>query len=252
MSSAAHRALTVDRGNSRVKMRVMEGLTSLYAYSGESPDIEQAARICDEYGVDTAIYCSVGAIDARFAESLRRLTDDRLLVLTHETPLPVTIDYGSPATLGADRIAALCGARILWPDTAMLVADAGTCLTLDLLDAAGHFPGGDIAPGVEMRLKAMHSFTGSLPEVGIAGELPEYGTDTATAMRCGAVRGAADQIIHAWQEARRLAEARRLVLTGGDADMLLPLLQSEIDHIDCRPDLIEVGLISILKYNEYI
>lgn len=244
--------LTIDQGNTAAKVKVIHNLHTVCAHVSPEPDVELVAGLIERFGIEAGVYCSIGKIDIRLAETLRCLLSGRLLVITHETPVPVKIDYASPSSLGPDRLAALCGAAALWPGKAMVVADAGTCLTLDLLTADGSFPGGDIAPGVEMRLRSMHCFTRSLPEVAVKGALPPFGTDTSSAMRCGAVNGAAAQIIASFRMAKKRIGAEAVALTGGDAGLLLPLLRQHISSIYLNPDLNSVGLISILKHNEYI
>ena len=75
----------------------------------------------------------------------------------------------------------------MFPGRRCVIVDAGTALTLDLMSAAPEFRGGNISAGLKMRLRALHIFTGRLPQVEAAGRLPEIGDDTETALRCGAV-----------------------------------------------------------------
>lgn len=247
--------LIIDQGNTTAKVKIFSGDALVYSDVMGVLDIERLAAAIERYRPVAGIYSSVSHLDVRFTESLRPLLGDALLVVTHDTPLPLKINYATPQTLGTDRIAAACGAALLAPGRSALVVDAGTCITLDLLDAARGFIGGDIAPGVEMRLRAMHSMTGALPLVTAKGELPEFGNDTATAIRCGAIRGAVAQIADSFLRAKNLlacdtSDAPALFLTGGDAPMLAPLL--ELPELTVNPHLNAIGLISILKHNEYI
>ncbi|MBK6903040.1 MAG: type III pantothenate kinase [Saprospirales bacterium] len=68
--------------------------------------------------------------------------------------------------MGKDRLAAAVGAWSFFPGKTCLVIDAGTCITSDVLSEDGIFKGGNISPGIDMRLKAMHTFTARLPLVG--------------------------------------------------------------------------------------
>ena len=101
-------------------------------------------------------------------------------------PSGITLGYRTPATLGADRLAAVMGAQSLLPHRTVFVIDAGTCITFDLLLSNGHYLGGNISPGLDMRLRAMHEFTARLPLISAEGENPDYGYDTITALRSGA------------------------------------------------------------------
>ncbi|HEY4372689.1 MAG TPA: type III pantothenate kinase, partial [Burkholderiales bacterium] len=76
----------------------------------------------------------------------------------------VTNGYRNPAQLGTDRWAALIGARALLPDQAVLVVVCGTATTIDLLTPEGHFPGGNILPGMGLMLRSLHVATAALPD----------------------------------------------------------------------------------------
>lgn len=73
--------------------------------------------------------------------------------------------YRDPAQLGADRWHALIAARARWPDTALVVVNAGTATTVDAIDAAGRFRGGVIAPGVRLMLDSLARGTARLPDL---------------------------------------------------------------------------------------
>lgn len=241
--------LTIDQGNTSVKAKVlMDSGEQLCAVSMPVPDIDTLATLVSAHSVECGAVCSVSHVDARLMETLRMMLPAGLLWLTADTPVPLAVRYATPRTLGADRVAAACGAAALYPGTSLLVADAGTALTLDLVEDAA-FAGGNISAGVSMRLKALHAYTAALPEVSPSGPLPEFGTDTDTALRCGALRGAVAEIVAAFERVRRRAPHARLILTGGDAPLLLPLLPVETI---CHADLVSVGLISILKHNGYV
>ena len=128
-------------------------------------------------------WCSVGADDALVETLLARTGwPTRRLVAAAEVG-GVRLAYRTPHTLGVDRLAAVLGARSLQPQGHLLVIDAGTCITFDVLLADGRYIGGNISPGLSMRLAAMHAHTARLPLVDAQGELPLLGLDTPTALR---------------------------------------------------------------------
>lgn len=178
--------------------------------------------------------------------------------ITRRTPLPVGIKYATPETLGYDRIAAAAGAVDVFGKEAVVIADAGTALTLDIVSADGNFVGGNISAGVGLKLRALHRYTGALPIVNEEGDMPEIGYDTQTAMRSGTVYGTAAEI--AWMAGVAVAEygCHILVLTGGYAHLLEPKVKEILStvHPEMRivtvPDLVGRGLLSIYKYNEAI
>lgn len=242
--------LTIDKGNTATKVKVFsDSGRPLYAVTMAESDIDNIADIITQFSVTCGAICSVGRLDARLVESLRLLLPEGFMFFTCDSDVPIKVKYDTPRTLGADRVAAACGAVSLCPGVPLLIADAGTALTLDFTDADGSFLGGNISAGISLRLKALHQYTEALPEVSPVGSLPEFGHDTPSALRCGALRGVAAEIIAAYNVALSKNPAAKLILTGGDAPLLSQILPS--DTI-CHPDLVSLGLISILKYNEYI
>ena len=171
-------------------------------------------------------------------------------------PLPVTLYYATPTTLGTDRLAAVVGAQSLYPHTDVMVVSAGTCMTVEHLTADGDYLGGSISPGLTMRLRAMHESTGKLPSVPLV--LPEggpVGVSTATAMQQGAIRGAGHEIA-GWYDAfarRRSGTSAdttsgggpRLLLCGGDAALLQPLSP---DGAELHEHLVLGGLDQLRQY----
>ena len=128
-------------------------------------------------------------------------------------------------------------------DKSLLVVDMGTAVTYDVVTADGRYLGGNIAPGVGMRLRALRSFTARLPEVNGYGDTPAFGFDTKTAMRAGAVRGVVSEIEY---YRRLLPEGTQVVLTGGWSRRVSEFLEFPVAVDHC---LVTKGLLSILLYN---
>jgi len=168
------------------------------------------------------------------------------LRLDHQTPLPIVNSYGTPETLGKDRLAAIVGAWQLYPKENCLVIDTGTCITYDLLSADGVFLGGNISPGLSIRYRAMHEFTANLPLVSRMEPDDPIGQSTVSAMRNGAQLGASLEIDGFVKLFRKKFGSLRVILTGGDADFFAKVVKSEIF---VNPDLVLLGLNKILTYN---
>ncbi len=133
--------------------------------------------------------------------------------------------YREPGRLGIDRFAALAGARSL-VKTPLIVADAGSALTIDAADAAGCHLGGWILPGIERSREALARLDPLL--AAIPAEPTEFGLDTASAIAGGLLHAQAGAI----ERMRRLLKQRGLrpvsvFLTGGGGAALLPLLSCE-------------------------
>lgn len=237
--------LTIDQGNSAAKVCLWEG-DRLLSYSHfHTLDTVIIDSIIDDYAPVAAIYCSVADQGDDVTE---RMADRgvRVVRLTADTPLPLTIGYRSPGTLGTDRVAAAVGAWAAHPGRDILVADLGTAITYDVVRAGGRYAGGNIAPGVRMRLEALNRFTARLPMVEADDDTPLWGDTTATALKAGAVNGVVGELTY---YRSRLPHDTVTMLTGGDSRLIAPRLGFAAET---RPHLVSEGLNSILRYNENI
>lgn len=172
-----------------------------------------------------------------------------LLLLTPQTPVPLTKNYDTPQTLGADRVAAAVGAGVRFPGKNCLVIDLGTCITIDFVDGNRVFHGGLISPGLRMRFRAMHTFTQRLPllEADPAETWPRLvGTSTREAMRSGVLNGLVAELTGLIGQYRAQFPDFQVVLSGGDA----PVFESRLkEPTFAVPELILVGLHRILQHN---
>lgn len=148
--------------------------------------------------------------------------------------------YLEPSQLGVDRWLAMLGA---WrPGQPLLVVDAGTGLTLDAVDADGKHLGGLILPGPTLLAETLPQRARQLPPARLdpatAAACP-WARDTASALGHAALLACAALIERMLDRLRASHPARRLVLTGGAADLLIPLLAGPLEH---EPDLVLRGL----------
>lgn len=241
--------LTIDQGNSSAKVTVWDDEREVETRRIYSLSIEELIPMLEAIEIDSCAYCSVGHTDAKFLESLRRLLDGRMLVLTPLTPVPIHIIYGTRSTLGNDRVAAAVGAYGLFEGEGSLVVDAGTAVTIDVVEGGGTFLGGNIAPGMRLRFSSLHEATSQLPLVDAEGEVSRFGHDTTTAIRCGVVGGMVSEIADAYAYASERYRCCHIVLTGNDAPLLLPLLEKRGLPVVAVPNLVGLGLLKIFRYN---
>lgn len=151
-----------------------------------------------------------------------------VLWLEPETPLPFNNLYKSAHTLGADRKALVAGAMHLYPGKDLLVIDAGTCVTFDLITASHDYLGGSISPGFVMRLNAMHTFTGKLPMPPVSVPNNILGQDTHACLLSGAWFGLLGEISYRKQAYEEKYPGLITLLSGGDALELAKRLKTDI------------------------
>lgn len=210
------RSLVVDAGNTRIKIAayLFSELYDLHVFPfGER---EKWQDFLKNAVYDTAIVSSV--LNDRQTAELMSCVEDGLL-LSENTPVPVTVEYDSRRTLGKDRLANAVAAYEK-SRTNALVVDIGTCIKFDFVTSEGIFRGGSISPGLQMRFSAMHEFTGNLPLLKNKVPTKLIGNSTVNSMTSGVMNGAKYEIegmINAYLE-----EFKDLVIfvTGGDADKL--------------------------------
>ena len=248
--------LTVDSGNSFIKCilwdkhrKKIESLRLSRADNDFSLLLEAASR----YTINAVVISSVvlPELDAPLLENLKKITKDsnQIFHLSDFKSYPIAISYENPKGLGQDRIAAACGAYELYGDkaTGMLVIDLGTAITYDYVDSDGNFRGGNIAPGISIRLSSLHDYAPALPVVDKEGACPILGTSTECAIRSGVIRGVAGEILY---YAHLLPEDTFLALTGGDAPVITPFIDCHGLKFDVNPDLVHRGLLAILENSQ--
>jgi type III pantothenate kinase len=127
--------------------------------------------------------------------------------------------------------------------------DLGSCITSELISADGVYHGGSISPGMNMRFKAMHTFTDKLPLVNAGDEkvlLP--GDSTEACMRAGVVVGITNEIKGMIASYSEKYPALKVIFTGGDASYFESLLNM---NIFVQPNLVLMGLNEILLCHEF-
>lgn len=237
--------LTVDVGNTAVKVAVFEGERLVQSIVGSADVVETVEAILPFCSVDGISCCSVAGDVDEIGSRLGCLGLP-VICLTPSTPLPIEVEYSSRATLGADRVAAAVG--VAAQGMASIVVDAGTAVTVDIV-ADLCFKGGNISPGLRLRFRSLSEFTSRLPLVQPEGRLPLFGDDTETAIRAGVVRGLVSELDAAWRAARDLYANITMILTGGDASLLAPLLSQRGIDVSADAEAVGRGLVRIFNYN---
>ena len=234
--------VAVDYGNSSAKVGIFDGhrLDRQYAFS----TAEELRDFLQNYSSSNFIISSVARDAAEVASWA--IHAKQKYILTSSLPLPVRNKYGTPTTLGVDRIAGVCGAHQLFPDDHCLVIDAGTCITYDFLEKGGSFLGGGISPGLTMRFQAVHTFTAKLPLVKAVETAPLIGNSTETCIQSGIINGLLEELNGIIGRYADKFGGLRVILCGGDARFFENKLKGSIFAV---PELVLSGLNSILIYN---
>ena len=238
--------LIVDIGKTNTKLHVFDRDREVFSASANAGESWLSLVPWQRFPLDKAIVCSVREDPAVWKAALSERIG-RVLVFSTGMPMPVRVAYRTPGTLGVDRLAAVCGAWKLAPGQTSLVVDLGTAVTYDFLTADGCYAGGNIAPGMRMRLSALHEHTARLPQVEPQADFTVWGDTTETAVRSGVMQGILFEMEGYVRALSEKNDAFCLFLTGGDANYFEKRLKSRI--FVCQ-NLVAVGLNAVLEWNE--
>jgi len=236
--------LIFDIGNSGTKMAIFNGKEMVTSFRSREFSCEKLASKLSKYQIDKAIICSVKAMP-EYIPDLLSVNIPSVHTLTSESQLPFKIEYETPETLGPDRIAAAAGAYAMFPGKKILIIDAGTAITIDLLTGKA-FKGGNISPGINMRFKALHRFTGKLPLVHPTENFTTPGRNTIEAITAGVINGVTYEINEYIRTFEKKYPGLEVIVTGGDSKIITSRISRKVIY---APDIVLEGLNYILEYN---
>ena len=161
-------------------------------------------------------------------EIIKEEFGQKLAVVGVDIPLPIETAVDDALAVGTDRLITAAAAYAVVED-AVIVADFGTAVTIDLVDSEGTFIGGLIAPGFDLSLAAMHTGTAKLPTVKMQKPKEVYGANTEEAMRAGVYWAAVGLLETTCRKyAEQIGHWPQVILTGGAAAMI----KDDCDFVD--------------------
>ena len=233
------RKITLDEGNTSVKLALFDNETLVSKYN--NIDLNFVIKLlpkCDRLILSTV----------KNKSNFKTLFSNKnFVLLNNSTPLPIKILYKSPTSLGNDRIALAVGAITNFPNKNVLVIDAGTCITYDLINSKKEYLGGSISPGIQMRYNALHQFTSQLPLLESVDTAMLTGVNTEESIHSGIINGVFVEIDGIIQRYTNQYPDIKVIVTGGNAKFFDKGLKNTIF---AKPNLLMEGLNKILDYNE--
>ncbi|MFT5846470.1 MAG: type III pantothenate kinase [Psychroserpens sp.] len=240
--------LIIDVGNTYVKFAVFNFGKLEDKIVGEIVDFDAlVANVLNTYPkIDQAIVSSVGKLGKSHIKRLQNKI--KLLELSHKLLLPFKNLYATPTTLGVDRIALVSASVEQFPDSNVLIIDAGTCITYDFINTNNEYIGGAISPGIRLRYRALNDLTANLPL--LETQVPEdiLGNSTQNAIHSGVVFGVLKEIDGVIEDYINKYSGLTVILTGGDTKFLSNQLKNSIF---ANSNFLLEGLNFILEYNTH-
>jgi type III pantothenate kinase len=237
--------LVIDTGNTLTKLALFKGREMLAFTSFPGIDIQHIRQFSE---ANPAISNAIISTVREYGSEIDNFVSAKYntIFFNHNTPVPVINRYSTPETLGKDRLAGVIGARQLIPASDILVIDAGTAITYDIITTGGEYLGGSISPGLAMRYKALHTFTGRLPLLDYYDDAQLIGDGTASGIHSGVLNGALAEMAGIIKAYQLLYDDVKIVLTGGDHNYFDKRLKIKTF---AAPNLVLEGLNLILNFN---
>jgi len=236
--------LVIDIGNTFSKWAVFEGLEIIYKDQAPDLSVEILQVNLDFSKISRCIISSTRKKPEAFIANLEQYFT--CIWLDQNVKLPFINKYATPKTLGNDRIALAASASSEFANKNVLIIDAGTCITYDILTSENHYLGGAISLGVEMRYKSLNKFTQNLPLLSATEPENIIGDSTESCINSGVLNGAVQEVDGVINQYKKRFENLIVVITGGGAIYFANTIKN---NFFARPEFIMKGLNYIVKFN---
>ncbi|NOG84013.1 MAG: type III pantothenate kinase [Planctomycetes bacterium] len=172
--------------------------------------------------------------EVAFCKYLKKRYTQKVLKIGREIELKLPILVEKPERVGTDRLLNAFAAYRL-TQTATIVVDFGTALTIDIVSKDGEFLGGVILPGIETSAYALKNRTAFLPKVEIRKPSKMIGKNTDSAISSGIYNGTVGAVLYILEELQKeVCDVQCIMATGGDANTFiadLPQINRVVPHL---------------------
>ncbi len=238
--------LVIDIGNTFAKVAVFQGDLLLEVEKTTAEKLFSVVeKKIEKFLVTHSVLFSVSQKTDAVVALLSQKTI--FIQMSNQLTFPFVNTYATPNTLGQDRVALIAAAAYQYPNQNVLVIDAGTCVTYDLLTANGAYLGGAISPGLQMRFKALHTFTAKLPVIEVKDIDYLIGDSTESSILSGVINGLVYEVDGFVSEYSTEYKDLTVILTGGDALFLSKRFKN---GIFANSNFLLEGLNVILEHNK--
>ncbi|PLX14797.1 MAG: pantothenate kinase [Salinivirgaceae bacterium] len=236
--------LIIDSGNTRIKFYEVSHNNISDPHIFLNKEENKIADFINTCPFEKVISSDVGNSIQKWEDAIIEKAST-FIRLDHNTPIPIKNLYQSPQTLGHDRLAAAIGAVSIYPSKTLLIIDFGTAITYDIVHKNA-FLGGAIAPGMQLRFKSLHNYTGNLPLLEPTEQYKVPGTTTNESILAGVIQGIKNEVEGTISSYQKEYSELITVITGGDMEFFAKIIKN---GIFAEPKLIAKGLNNILNYN---
>lgn len=240
------RTLIIDAGNTGIKLVTYENEVITKYQNLPSQDIQLLKNELKNESYNSVFLCSV--LSEKQTLYIKNLFE-HITIFDEKIQLPLTIDYHPKNTLGKDRLANVVAAqKLATRNKHLLIIDVGTCIKFDFIND-NIYKGGSISPGIRMRFKALHEYTGRLPDIENWEQTKLIGNSSVDSITSGVINGIKFEIEGMVEAYKKQFKDLIIFATGGDfqkinIDVNFPIIFDK--HLTIK------GLYTIFKYqNEH-
>ncbi|HIG66714.1 MAG TPA: type III pantothenate kinase [Porticoccaceae bacterium] len=229
--------LDIDIGNSYAKWRLTDGAEICQSGSQATTSISDGLDLPSGVPISRVRLSSVASDSLQsdlVAQMKSQFNAEVTVAKVSSSTAGVICGYDDPSSLGIDRWLAMVASYSRY-QASVLVVDAGSAMTLDLVSTEGRHIGGYILPGLTLMRDALW---GGTDRVKVDADAASCGIDPAQGTVAAVNQGSLLASI-ATIEKLRIQYQSNLVVTGGDAKKLLPYLKGKVDY---QPNLVLDGL----------
>lgn len=225
--------LLIDVGNTRVKYALLEKKQLSKVNHCSTFDFLKLLSSFDH--ISSIILASVS--NQLFSTEIHAWAESQDIEIksltTESESFGIKNSYQNYATMGADRWLAVLGAQALYPNENILIVDAGTAITFDLLDKHKQHQGGWIIPGIDMMMQALFKNTDNVHGAASKVDVLGFGKTTNDNVNLGCW-STATAAIHSAVAITKNTDysVERVILTGGNGAELNRLGKFDATYID--------------------
>lgn len=219
--------LYLDIGNSHYKMAVFRNDKWSIVADGR---IDQPNEFTSKMGlIDGEDHLIVSSVRKDMLELLKKIVLPKRVHVIGFHDIPSNrMDYNTPATLGVDRFL-VAHAAFQESEKRVIVIDAGSAITIDLMNEEGVYQGGVIIPGIRIQKQSVSDYLPELPQ--IESVIPDNwpGKSSKECLEWG-INGTLTFAITGFiNRYKSLGSDVDVYLTGGDSNIIKRILKTDID-----------------------
>lgn len=205
--------LAIDIGNTRLKIGIFSEHELLKTHRIPLADIEWELNKLAIQNFDEVVISSV--VSTELLNEIKKHWKSPIVV-SSGADLPFANSYATPETLGIDRLCNAMYGYVHSKTNTAIIIDLGTCLKFDVVDKTAGYLGGSISPGIHLRYKAMHQFTGNLPLLDDMTLANLIGKTTHESMHSGVINGIQAEMEGFMEQYSNKFQDLTFFVTGGD------------------------------------